>query len=48
MLEIKPFFSKENLKVLLAELKGLKNYCLTSFKEKNIINYYTVDYNYIS
>ena len=45
MLEIKPFFSKENLKVLLAEIKGLKNYCLTSFKEKNIINLYKIKKN---
>ena len=40
MLEIKPLFSKENLKVLLNEVKKLKNYSLTSFKEKNIINLY--------
>ena len=40
MLEIKPLFSKENLKVLLNEIKRLKNYSLTSFKEKNIINLY--------
>ena len=40
MLEIKPLFSKENIKTLLSELRGLKNYCLTSFKEKNIINLY--------
>ena len=40
MLEIKPLFSKENLKVLLNETNKLKNYCLTSFKEKNIINLY--------
>ena len=40
MLEIKPLFSKENLKVLLKEIKKLKNYSLTSFKEKNIINLY--------
>ena len=45
MLEIKPFFSKENLKVLLAEINGLKNYCLTSFKEKNIINLYKIRKN---
>ncbi len=38
MLEIKPLFSKDNLKVLLNEVKKLKNYSLTSFKEKNIIN----------
>ena len=40
MLEIKPLFSKENLNVLLNEIKKLKNYSLTSFKEKNIINLY--------
>ena len=40
MLEIKPLFSKENLKVLLNEIKKLKNFSLTSFKEKNIINLY--------
>jgi len=40
MLEIKPLFSKENLKALLSEIKKLKNYSLTSFKEKNIINLY--------
>jgi len=45
MLEIKPLFSKENLKVLLNELKGLKYYCLTSFKEKNIINLYKAKKN---
>ena len=45
MLEIKPLFSKKNLKVLLNELKGLKYYCLTSFKEKNIINLYKTKKN---
>jgi len=40
MLEMKPLFSKENLRVLLNEIKRLKNYSLTSFKEKNIINLY--------
>ena len=40
MLEIKPLFSNENLKVLLGEIRKLKNYSLTSFKEKNIINLY--------
>jgi len=40
MLEIKPLFSKENLKALLKEVKNIKNYSLTSFKEKNIINLY--------
>ena len=42
MLEIKPLFEKENLKVLLKEIKKLKNYSLTSFKEKNIINLYKI------
>ena len=45
MLEIKPLFSKENLEALLKEIKGLKNYCLTSFKEKNIINLYKIKKN---
>ena len=40
MLEIKPLFSKENRKTLLKEIKNLKNYSLTSFKEKNIMNLY--------
>ena len=40
MLEMKPLFSKENLKVLLEEIKKLKKYSITSFKEKNIINLY--------
>jgi len=40
MLEIKPLFTKENIKVLLKEIKKLKNYSLTSFKERNIINLY--------
>ena len=40
MLEIKPLFEKENIKILLKEIKKLKNYSLTSFKEKNIINLY--------
>ena len=40
MLEIKPLFSKENFKVLLNEIKKLKKFSLTSFKEKNIINLY--------
>ena len=42
MLEIKPLFTKENIKVLLKEIKNLKNYSLTSFKEKNIINLYKI------
>ena len=40
MLEIKPLFSKENRKTLLKEIKNLKNYSFTSFKENNIINLY--------
>tara|TARA_Y100000590_G_scaffold206169_1_gene233687 strand:+ start:5074 stop:5718 length:645 start_codon:yes stop_codon:yes gene_type:complete len=45
MLEMKPLFSKENLKVLLNEIKFLKQYSLTSFKEKNIINLYKIKKN---
>ena len=45
MLEIKPLFEKENLKVLLKEIKKLKNYSITSFKEKNIINLYKMKKN---
>jgi len=45
MLEIKPLFNKENLKVLLKEIKKLKSYSLTSFKEKNIINLYKMKKN---
>jgi len=40
MLEVKPLFTKENLQVLLKEVEKLKNYSLTSFKERNIINLY--------
>ena len=40
MLEIKPLFTDKNLQILLKEIKNLKNYSLTSFKEKNIINLY--------
>ena len=36
--EREPLFSKKNLKVLLDEIKYLKNYSLTSFKEQNIVN----------
>ena len=42
MLELKPLFTKENLKVLLKEIKKIKRYSLTSFKEKNILNLYKV------
>jgi len=45
MIEIKPLFTKENLKVLLKETKYLKNYSLTSFKEKNIMNLYKMKKN---
>ena len=45
MLEIKPLFTKENLKVLLKEIKNLKKYSVTSFKEKNIINLYRIKKN---
>jgi glycerophosphoryl diester phosphodiesterase len=45
MLEIKPLFSKKNFKVLLNEIKKVKNYSLTSFKEKNIINLYKLNKN---
>jgi len=45
MLEIKPLFTKENLKILLKEIKNLKKYSLTSFKEKNIINLYKMKKN---
>ena len=45
MLEIKPLFSKENLDILLSEIKYLKNYSLTSFKEQNIINLYKMKKN---
>jgi len=46
MLEIKPLSTKENLKVLLKEVKNLKNYSLTSFNEKNIINLYKMKKNF--
>jgi glycerophosphoryl diester phosphodiesterase len=45
MLEIKPLFTKENLNTLFKEIKNLKNYSLTSFKEKNIINLYKMKKN---
>ena len=37
MIEIKPVFSKKNLISLINKIKGSKNFCLTSFHEKNII-----------
>ena len=45
MIEIKPLFTNENFKVLLKEIKKLKKYSLTSFKEKNIINLYKIKKN---
>tara|TARA_B110000438_G_scaffold278154_1_gene301398 strand:- start:861 stop:1505 length:645 start_codon:yes stop_codon:yes gene_type:complete len=45
MIEIKPLFTEENIKILLKETKNLKNYSLTSFKEKNIINLYKIKKN---
>ena len=45
MLEIKPLFTKESYKVLLKEIKNLKNYSITSFKEKNIVNLYKMKKN---
>ena len=38
MIEIKPIFSKRILLSLISKIKGVKNYCLTSFHEKNLIN----------
>ena len=45
MLEIKPLFTKENFKILLKEIKTTKNYSLTSFKERNIVNLYKLKKN---
>ena len=45
MIEIKPLFTKQSLKFLLKETKNLKNYSLTSFKEKNIIHLYEMKKN---
>ena len=38
MIEIKPILLKKNLIALLDKIKGIKNCCLTSFHEKNLIN----------
>jgi len=38
MIEIKPIFLKKNLIALLDKIKDIKNCCLTSFHEKNLIN----------
>jgi glycerophosphoryl diester phosphodiesterase len=45
MLEIKPLFTKANLEVFLKQIKNLKKYSITSFKEKNIINLYKMKKN---
>jgi glycerophosphoryl diester phosphodiesterase len=45
MLEMKPLFTNKNLQILLKEIKNLKKYSLTSFKEKNIINLYRMKKN---
>jgi len=45
MLEIKPLFNNENCRTLLKEIKNLKNYSITSFKEKNITNLYKMKKN---
>ena len=45
MIEIKPLLIEENLKILIKEIKNLKNYSLTSFKEQNIINLYKIQKN---
>ena len=38
MIEIKPIFSKKNLISLFDKIRDLKNFSLTSFHEKNLIN----------
>ena len=45
MLELKPIFAKNNLKILINEVNKIKNYSLTSFKEENIINLYKMKKN---
>jgi len=45
MIEVKPLLTEENLKILIKEIKNLKNYALTSFKEQNIINLYKIKKN---
>ena len=37
-IEIKPIFLKKNLITLFDKIKSIKNCCLTSFHEKNLIN----------
>ncbi len=43
MIELKPIFSKKNLISLFNKTKRLKNYSLTSFHEKNLINLYKLN-----
>ena len=45
MIELKPIFAKNNLKILINEVNKIKNYSLTSFKEENIINLYKMKKN---
>jgi len=45
MLEMKPLFDFKNLKIFLKQISKLKNYSITSFKEKNIINLYKIKKN---
>jgi len=42
MIEIKPLLTEKNLKILIKEIRNLKKYSLTSFKEQNIINLYKI------
>ena len=42
MLEIKPILQKDKINLLLKEINKLKNFSITSFKEKNIINLYNL------
>ena len=39
MIEIKPLFTEENLKILLKEIKNLKNYSLHLLKKKILLIY---------
>ena len=47
MIEIKPIFSKRILLSLLNKIKGVKNCCLTSFHEKNLIKLSKLKKNYL-
>ena len=42
MLEIKPILQKDKINLLLKEVNKLRNFSITSFKEKNIINLYNL------